>query len=132
QGDGRNPSRAARGMLAASALRLRAQAGSGSALSLIGPSRLRRRGLHADATSRRRRSMEVLYPRCAGLDVHQEVIVAAVRCVSQPQHHEVRSFATTTSGLVSLSEWLRSHQCTHVAMEATGIYCKPVSHVLEG
>lgn len=76
--------------------------------------------------------MEVLYPRCAGLDVHKDVIVAAVRCVSQPRHHEVRSFATTTSGLLSLSEWLTSHQCTHVAMEATGIYWKPVWHVLEG
>lgn len=76
--------------------------------------------------------MEVLSPRCAGLDVHKDVIVAAVRCVSQPRHHEVRSFATTTSGLLSLSEWLTSHQCTHVAMEATGIYWKPVWHVLEG
>jgi transposase len=76
--------------------------------------------------------MEVLYPRCAGLDVHKDVIVAAVRCVSVPRHHEVRSFATTTSGLLVLSEWLASHGCTHVAMEATGIYWKPVWHVLEG
>lgn len=76
--------------------------------------------------------MEVLYPRCAGLDVHKDVIVAAVRCVSVPRHHEVRSFATTTSGLLALSEWLASHGCTHVAMEATGVYWKPVWHVLEG
>jgi transposase len=76
--------------------------------------------------------MEVLYPRCAGLDVHKDVIVAAVRCVSVPRHQEVRSFATTTSGLLTLSEWLTSHRCTHVAMEATGIYWKPVWHVLEG
>jgi transposase len=76
--------------------------------------------------------MEVLYPRCAGLDVHKDVIVAAVRCVSVSRHHEVRSFATTTSGLLALSEWLASHGCTHVAMEATGVYGKPVWHVLEG
>jgi transposase len=76
--------------------------------------------------------MEILYPRCAGLDVHKDVVVAAVRCVSEPRHQEVRSFATTTSGLLALSEWLASHGCTHVAMEATGVYWKPVWHVLEG
>jgi transposase len=76
--------------------------------------------------------MEILYPRCAGLDVHKDVVVAAVRCVSAPRHSEVRSFATTTSGLLALSEWLASHACTHVAMEATGVYWKPVWHVLEG
>jgi transposase len=76
--------------------------------------------------------MEVLYPRCAGLDVHKDTVVAAVRCISEPRHHEVRSFATTTTGLCALAEWLTSHGCTHVAMEATGVYWKPVWHVLEG
>ncbi len=75
--------------------------------------------------------MQVLYPRCAGLDVHKDVIVACVRCVSTPVHQEVRSFQTTTSGLQSLDEWLSSHACTHVAMEATGVYWKPVWHILE-
>lgn len=75
--------------------------------------------------------MEVLHPRCAGLDVHKDVVVAAVRCVSEPRHSEVRSFATTTAGLLELSSWLASHQCTHVAMEATGVYWKPVWHILE-
>ena len=75
--------------------------------------------------------MRVLYPRCAGLDVHKDVIVACVRCVSTPVHQEVRSFPTTTSGLQSLDEWLSSHACTHVAMEATGVYWKPVWHILE-
>ena len=75
--------------------------------------------------------MQVLYPRCAGLDVHKDTVVAAVRCVSPPVHHEVRSFATTTQGLLTLSEWLTSHGCTHVAMEATGVYWKPVWHLLE-
>jgi len=75
--------------------------------------------------------MEVLYPRCAGLDVHKDAVVAAVRCVSPPVHHEVRSFATTTQGLLALAEWLGSHRCTHVAMEATGVYWKPVWHLLD-
>lgn len=75
--------------------------------------------------------MEVLYPRCAGLDVHKDTVVACVRCVSPPTHHEVRSFATTTGGLLALSDWLAEHACTHVAMEATGIYWRPVWHVLE-
>ena len=76
--------------------------------------------------------MEVLHPRCAGLDVHKDTVVAAVRCVSPPRHHEVRSFPTTSRGLIALGEWLASHECTHVAMEATGIYWKPVWHMLEG
>jgi transposase len=75
--------------------------------------------------------MEVLYPRCAGLDVHKDTVVACVRCVSEPRAQEVRKFATTTRDLLALSEWLGSHGCTHVAMEATGIYWKPVWHLLE-
>lgn len=75
--------------------------------------------------------MELLHPRCAGLDVHKDTVVAAVRCVSPPVHQEVRSFSTTTKGLLELSDWLTSHGCTHVAMEATGVYWKPVWHVLE-
>lgn len=76
--------------------------------------------------------MEVLYPRCAGLDVHKDNVVARIRCVSQPRHDEVRSFGTTTSALLELNEWLRSHGVTHVAMEATGVYWKPIWHLLEG
>jgi transposase len=76
--------------------------------------------------------MEVLHPRCAGLDVHKDTVVAAVRCVSEPRHLEVRTFGTTTSELLQLAEWLSSHNCTHVAMEATGVYWKPVWHILEG
>jgi transposase len=76
--------------------------------------------------------MQVLYPRCAGLDVHKDTVVACVRCVSPPTRHETRSFATTTSELLALAEWLTSHGCTHVAMEATGIYWRPVWHMLEG
>lgn len=75
--------------------------------------------------------MQLLHPRCAGLDVHKDTIVACVRCVSPPVHQEVRSFGTTTSQLLELAQWLGEHDCTHVAMEATGVYWKPVWHVLE-
>jgi transposase len=77
------------------------------------------------------RAMDVLYPRCAGLDVHKETVVACVRLADQGEvAREVRTFATTTAGLLALSEWLSTTGCTHVAMEATGIYWKPVWHIL--
>jgi transposase len=76
--------------------------------------------------------MEILYPRCAGLDVHKDSVVAAVRCITEPRLQEVRRFATTTAGLLALADWLAACTCTHVAMEATGVYWKPVWHVLEG
>jgi transposase len=75
--------------------------------------------------------MEVLYPRCAGLDVHKDSVFARVRCVSEPRHDEVRNFGTTTTALFELNEWLSMHGVTHVAMEATGVYWKPVWHMLE-
>ena len=75
--------------------------------------------------------MEVLYPRCAGLDVHKDTVVAGVRlAVEGAVRTEVRTFDTTTPGLLSLSAWLAEAGCTHVAMEATGVYWKPVWHVL--
>src|ERR1051325_9596704 len=78
-------------------------------------------------------AMEVLYPRCAGLDVHQKTVVASVRIVEGAKAaHEVRTFATTTKGLLELGDWLSACGCTHVAMESTGVYWKPVWHVLEG
>jgi transposase len=77
--------------------------------------------------------MEVLYPSCAGLDVHQANVVACVRIAESAQaSHEVRTFETTTQGLLELADWLRAAGCTHAAMEATGVYWKPVWHVLEG
>jgi len=75
--------------------------------------------------------MEVLYPRCAGLDVHKDTVVAAVRLVEAGGlTRAVETFATTTPGLLALSAWLEEHGCTHVAMEATGVYWRPVWHVL--
>jgi transposase len=75
--------------------------------------------------------MEVIHPRCAGLDVHKDTVVAAIRLASnaEPQT-EVRTFSTTTPGLLALSDWLSGHGCTHIAMEATGVYWKPVWHIL--
>src|SRR6188472_2710243 len=95
------------------------------------PSRFRRRGLPAAPDDSQEVLMQVLYPRCAGLDVHKDTIVACVRCVSPPMHQEVRSFGSTTTGLLALADWLAEHGCSHVAMEATGVYWKPVWHVLE-
>jgi transposase len=76
--------------------------------------------------------MELLHPRCAGLDVHAETVVACARLVNASTvEHRVETFATTMEGLLKLSEWLEDSGCTHVAMEATGVYWKPVWHVLE-
>jgi transposase len=75
--------------------------------------------------------MEVLHARCCGLDVHKETVVACLRLVIDGKAiKETRTFATTTAGLLALSEWLTETQCTHVAMEATGVYWKPVWHIL--
>jgi transposase len=75
--------------------------------------------------------MEVLYPRCCGLDVHKETVVACLRLVIDGKVvKETRTFSTTTAGLLALSEWLTTSECTHIAMEATGVYWKPVWHIL--
>lgn len=77
--------------------------------------------------------MEELHARCAGLDVHKETVVACLRVQAAAQaRREVRRFATTTRALLELADWLREAGCTTVAMEATGVYWKPVWHVLEG
>src|SRR3712207_4944111 len=75
--------------------------------------------------------MEVLHRRCAGLDVHKDTVVACVRLAEVGKaRHEVRTFQTTTRALLELSDWLSGQGCTHVAMEATGVYWKPVWHIL--
>jgi len=77
--------------------------------------------------------MEVLYPRCAGLDVHAATVVACVRIASGATvTYEHRTVSTNTRGLLDLVDWLTAQGVTHVAMEATGVYWKPVWHVLEG
>jgi transposase len=76
--------------------------------------------------------MEVIYPRCAGLDVHKQTVVACVRIAGNGTPlQEVRTFATTTAELLALADWLESFGVEQVAMEATGVYWKPVWHILE-
>ena len=78
--------------------------------------------------------MNVLYRSCCGLDVHKKMIVACLRRADEAGKvgKLVRTFGTTTSELLSLSDWLVEAGCTHVAMEATGVYWKPVYNILEG
>ena len=75
--------------------------------------------------------MEVLHPRCAGLDVHRDSIVACARLVRQGRvERHVETFGTTTAELERLARWLSQQAVTHVALEATGVYWKPVWAVL--
>lgn len=78
--------------------------------------------------------MEVVHERCCGLDVHKKTVVA---CLVTPGRggqttREVRTFSTMTRELLALSNWLLAAGCTHVAMESTGSYWKPVYNLLEG
>ena len=78
--------------------------------------------------------MEVFLERCAGLDVHQASVVCCVLIGApgrKPQKLR-RSFGTTTRELEALRTWLAEHGVTHVGMESTGVYWKPVYAVLEG
>jgi transposase len=78
-------------------------------------------------------AMEVLYPRCSGLDVHKDEVVACARIAEgRKVEREVSRFGTTTRELLRLQDWLRERRVSHVAMESTGVYWKPVWHVLEG
>src|SRR5437588_4274742 len=78
--------------------------------------------------------MRVLYARCAGLDVHKAIIVACLLLTASSGKTSklVRTFASTTAGLSALADWLASQGVTHVAMESTGIYWRPVFNLLEG
>jgi len=76
--------------------------------------------------------MELTYARCAGLDVHKDTVVACVRTAAGTRFRcETRTFGTKTIDLLALQQWLVDEEVTHVAMEATGVYWKPVWHVLE-
>lgn len=75
--------------------------------------------------------MEIIHQRCAGLDVHKESVVACVRLARGGKiEREVRTFGTTTADLLALSAWLAEQRVAHIAMEATGVYWKPVWHIL--
>jgi transposase len=77
--------------------------------------------------------MEAVLECCVGLDVHQETVVACVIFgpLEQKPKKEIRTFGTTTPELLTLTDWLEEQKCSHVAMESTGIYWKPVWNILE-
>src|SRR5438445_699635 len=77
------------------------------------------------------KSMDILYERVAGLDVHKDTVVACVRIAADGKtKRECRTFAATTEQLAALRRWLEECRCTHVAMEATGVYWMPVFRIL--
>lgn len=77
--------------------------------------------------------MDILIPCCAGLDVHKKTVTACVRRITADGEiiEETLTFGTMTAELLALSDWLTSQGVTHVAMESTGVYWKPVFHILE-
>lgn len=77
--------------------------------------------------------MDVVYPQCAGLDVHQKTVVACLHWREAGRKRtETRTFGTTTAELLQILDWLAQLEITHVAMESTGVYWKPVYYILEG
>ena len=72
--------------------------------------------------------MRVVYESCCGLDVHKKSVVA---CVVTPESEQTRTFGSTTRQLLELADWLRAQGVTHVAMESTGVYWKPIYNLLE-
>jgi transposase len=85
----------------------------------------------SDRHSAKEVAMRTLIERCCGLDVHQALIVACLLIGTRSVGREIRSFPTTTEGLLALRDWLTKEGCTHVAMESTGIYWRPVHALLE-
>jgi len=78
--------------------------------------------------------MRIVYQRCCGLDVHKKVIVACLLLLEPDGElrQEFRKFGTMTQDLLELLDWLQQAGCTHVAMESTGVYWKPIYNILEG
>jgi transposase len=78
--------------------------------------------------------MDVIYARCCGLDIHKKTVVACLisSAPGQEPQKEVRTFRTMTAELLLLADWLHAAGCTHVAMESTGVYWRPVYNLLEG
>jgi len=78
--------------------------------------------------------MEVLFPRCAGIDVHKRTVVACRIVLTDDGEwlRETRTYGTTTEDLLRLSDWLAAGDCTHVGLESTGEFWKPIFNILEG
>jgi transposase len=77
--------------------------------------------------------MDVIYPRCCGLDVHKREVVACVMSTDADgtPRKAIRAFGTMTPDILALADWLAAHEVTHVAMESTGVYWKPIWNLLE-
>jgi transposase len=73
-------------------------------------------------------SMDIIIERACGMDVHKDNITA---CIITPEGKEIKTFSTKTSSLIQLIDWIKEHKCTHVAMESTGVYWKPIVNLLE-
>lgn len=78
--------------------------------------------------------MDLIYACCAGLDVHKKTVAACVRraAADGQDSREVRTYRTMTADLIAMADWLAAEGVSHVAMESTGVYWKPVFHMLEG
>ena len=74
--------------------------------------------------------MEILIEKACGLDVHKDTVVACIMCTEIKK--EIQTFSTTSGSLFLMKEWLSSNGITHVAMESTGVYWKPIFNILEG
>lgn len=72
--------------------------------------------------------MDVLIERACGLDVHKKSITA---CIVTPEGKEIKTFRTQTVFLIELVDWIKEHRCSHVAMESTGVFWKPIVNLLE-
>lgn len=77
--------------------------------------------------------MDVVYERCCGLDVHKQTVVACVLLSgpSGPAQRQIRTFGTYTNNLLALGDWLAAQSVTHVVLESTGVYWKPIWNLLE-
>ena len=73
--------------------------------------------------------MKVVHKVCCGIDVHAKMLVACL--LLENSEKEIRSFSTMTDDLLRLRDWLLAANCTHVAIESTGVYWKPVFNILE-
>jgi transposase len=74
------------------------------------------------------KDVQVLYERCCGLDVHKKSVTA---CAITPEGKEIQTFGTMTGDIIALVDWIKSKGCSHVAMESTGVYWKPLYNLLE-
>ena len=78
--------------------------------------------------------MQILHRCCCGLDVHKKLIVACLISLNESgdAQKETRSFTTMTKDILALADWLARAKCTHIAMESTGVYWRPIWNLLEG